>query len=343
MIERLAVPVAFLISFAVCMILTRHGAKDIPDGGRKDHEGPVSTLGGLGIAVGHLCALAVQSFVSNPQIFSSEWRWLERIDFVLPLLIAFGLGFLATGLLDDLKPLVPRTKLVLLAVLSTGVCLTVWYGLGGRNGPLGPLQAAELLLAGGSLWIFVVVNATNFMDGSNGLAMGSAAIMLCALIALGAPALTLGFAIAGFLVLNLSGRLFAGDTGSLYVGYWVAALSLLGTALGLYSIWIPPLIALTFLTDVILTVVWRARRGGNVMQAHREHAYQLLRRAGWGHLPVALLWWAMTAVCGVIAVLAANTFDWRGEMATFLVVLAVSIGLWVWQRRAYWPRISAPG
>jgi len=342
-IERLAIPLAFVISLAVCAVVARYGAKDVPDGGRKDHARPVSTLGGLGVAAGHLGALAWLGLLSNDSRCLADCGWLPNGEWDWPVVIGFGVGFLVTGLIDDLRPLKARTKLLVLGWLSAGVCLAGWYGSGAVAGPLGSLSYAPWLLAGGTLWVFVVCNATNFMDGSNGLALGCAAIMLCVLFALGAPSLTLVAAIAGFLVLNLSGRLFAGDTGALYVGFWVAALSLLGAAQGAYSIWIPPLVALPFLTDVILTVIWRARRGGNVMQAHREHAYQLLRRAGWGHLPVALLWWAMTAVCGVIAVLAAGAFDWRGEMATFLVVLAVSIALWTWQRRVYSARVNAPG
>lgn len=339
MSERLAIPLAFFVSLAVCTMVVRFGAKDVPDGGRKDHERPVSTLGGLGVAAGHLVPLLWIAYLRMGERCLGDCGWLGDVKEGWPILVGFGLGFLVTGLIDDVRPLKARTKLVLLGSLSAGVCLASWYGLGGNAGPLGSLSFAQWLLAGGTLWVFVLANATNFMDGSNGLALGCAAIMLCILFALGAPSLTLVAAIAGFLLLNLAGRLFAGDTGALYVGFWVAALSLLGAAQGEYSIWIPPLIALPFLTDVILTVVWRARRGGNVMQAHREHAYQLLRRAGWGHLPVALLWWAMTSVCGVIAVLAANAFDWRGEMATFLAALAVSIALWTLQRRAYWPKV----
>ena len=343
MIERLAIPLAFFVSLTVCAVVARYGAKDVPDGGRKDHARPVSTLGGLGVAAGHLGALAWVGSMGGDGLCLADGSGLPGNAWDWPILIGFGVGFLVTGLIDDLRPLKARTKLLLLGGLSAGACLAGWYDLGANAGPLVSRSYAPWLLAGGTLWVFVVSNATNFMDGSNGLALGCAAIMLAALFALSAPSSALVAAIAGFLVLNLAGRLFAGDTGALYVGFWVAALSLLGAARGAYSIWIPPLIALPFLTDVILTVIWRARRGGNVMQAHREHAYQLFRRAGWGHLPVALLWWAMTAVCGVVAVLAANAFDWRGQMATFLVVLAVSIALWVWQRRTYWLRVSAPG
>ncbi|MEL6662347.1 MAG: hypothetical protein AAFR33_05025 [Pseudomonadota bacterium] len=341
--EHLAVPLAFLISLAVCAMVGQYGAKDVPDGGRKDHERPVSTLGGLGIAFGHLGALAwFLSFGDNGKCLADCGRFVP-VEWGWPILIAFGLGFLVTGLIDDLRPMAARTKLVLLAWLSVGVCLAFWYGLGGSDGPFGSLRHAEWLLAGGALWVFVLSNATNFMDGSNGLALGCSAIMLVALFMLGAPTAALVSAIIGFLVFNLTGGLFAGDTGAFYVGFWVAALSLLGAALGEYSIWVPPLIALPFLTDIILTILWRGRRGGNVMQAHREHAYQLLRRSGWGHLRVALLWWGMTAVCGALALFAANAFDWRGEMAVFAVTLAVSIALWIWQRRTYWPRVSAPG
>ncbi len=324
--------VAFFVSFLVCGLLVIGGPRDAPTSDRKDQKRPIPTSGGIGIAIGFAVAIGFQVSASTFQF-----------NMACATNLAIMSGFLLVGFVDDLLDISAILKMLFLGGLSLGACLLGWYWFfGGANGSETLLISLPFIL-GGALWIFVFVNAANFMDGSNGLSLGSMVIMLIASGALHAGHVVLISAIIAFLIWNLSGRLFAGDSGALFVGYIVSASALQGAYELNYSVWIPPLIALPFLTDVILTVIWRARRGGNVMQAHREHAYQLLRRAGWGHLPVALLWWAMTAVCGVVAVLAANAFDWRGEMATFLVVLAVSIALWVWQRRTYWLRVSAPG
>ena len=327
-------PVAFFISLGVCVLIARFGAKDVPDGGRKDHARPTATLGGLGIAAGFYAALAVGAYLGGGNSISTG------ISLSVPaedhfLLFGFAAVFLLIGLVDDLKPMPARLKLVLLMSTSAAACWVGWHVYDLESGLEHSWLIALALVAGGTLWVFVLTNATNFMDGSNGLAMGSAAIMLLALGAILEPMTELVWAIAGFLVLNLTGRLFAGDTGALFVGFLLSAFSLLGAYWGLYSIWLPPLMALPFLTDIILTIVWRARRGGNVMQAHNDHAYQLLRRAGWSHIEVAGLWWVMSAICGGLAVSGYIWLDAMAQCFMFLAMLAISIVLWTVHRRAH--------
>lgn len=326
--------VAFVVSFAVCALIARYGAKDAPDGGRKDHARPTATLGGLGIAAGFYASLVLGAY------WGGASSGVEGISLSVPaedhlVLFGFAAVFLLIGLVDDLRPMPARVKLVLLMAASAAACWTGWhvYALESGVEVFAPLMVA--LVAGGTLWVFVLTNATNFMDGSNGIAMGSAAIMLLALGAILEPMTELVWAIAGFLALNLAGRLFAGDTGALFVGFLLSAFSLLGAYWGLYSVWLPPLIALPFLTDIILTIVWRARRGGNVLQAHNDHAYQMLRRAGWSHIEVAGLWWVMSAICGGLAVYGYIWLDAMEQCFMFLAVLAVSILLWTVHRRVH--------
>lgn len=334
--------VAFLVSLCFCALIARFGAKDAPDGGRKDHARPTATLGGLGIAAGFYASLALGAY----------WRGsdsiVEGISLSVPaedhlILFGFAIVFLIIGLVDDLRPMPARVKLVLLMVTSAAACGAGWhvYALESRA----DVSAFTLfaLVAGGTLWVFVLTNATNFMDGANGIAMGSAAIMFLALGAILEPMTELVGAIAGFLVLNLFGRLFAGDTGALFVGFLLSAFSLLGAYWGLYSIWLPPLIALPFLTDIILTILWRARRGGNILQAHNDHAYQLLRRAGWSHIEVAALWWMMSAICGGLAVYAYIWLSVPEQLLLFLVAVFISTILWTVHRILHMRAASSPG
>ncbi|MCI4644298.1 MAG: hypothetical protein MRY64_05895 [Hyphomonadaceae bacterium] len=319
---------AFAISLLVCFLVMLSGARDMPDGGRKDHVRPVATGGGIGIATGHLALLYWQSSAQS-----------AGFD-VITLSALVAMLFLVIGLIDDLRPISARTKLVLLLLASIAGCAAGWFLFGSKLlGTTGALLSLGLIL-GGALWVFVLANATNFMDGANGVALGSGAVMLAAYGVLGLPVCLLIAAIAGFLVLNLTGRLFAGDAGALYVGVWVAALGLIGVVEGRFSIWVPPLIALPFLADVILTVVWRARRGGNVLQAHNVHAYQLLRRVGWGHMKAAALWWAMSAVCGLVAVWAAGQTAPVQALVFVCGAFLASAG-WIWQRRTYSPRVTS--
>ncbi len=318
--------IPFLVSLTVCGLMVWRGPRDAPDGQRKLQARPVASSGGLGIAAGMLAGLAV-SLAPGP------------VAMQVLALHGVALAILLVGLVDDFRPLDARLKLALLAGLSVVACWLGWALLvPGHGVPSGPVWA-PLLIAGGALWLFVVMNAANFMDGSNGLALGSAFIMLAAL---GAPAGGAGPvlpAILGFLAWNLGGRLYAGDAGAYFVGFVLSALALSEVYAGRFSIWVPPLVALPFLADVLMTLAWRARRGERLMQPHRMHAYQLFRRAGWGHLRVAALWWAMAAVCGALAVSVAG----RGvlvEAAAFAGALFISLALWLWQRRIYSARLG---
>ena len=332
---------AFGVSLAVCALMAWIGPRDAPDGGRKTQVRAVPSGGGLGIATGHLTALSASMLAAERLLADGHWL-TGTSGQLLIVLTLISLSVLLLGFVDDVRPLPSKAKLVILMGICSLAAVLGWLLLAAAFDWVPSLGIGAVpLLLGGVLWLFVVTNATNFMDGSNGLALGSTAIMLGGLGVLFAPVAGLVPAILAFLVFNLMGRLYAGDAGALYVGFWVASLSLMGAFIGHYSIWIPPLLLLPFLTDIILTIIWRARRGGNVMQAHREHAYQLFRRAGWGHLQVAVLWWAMTLVCTILAVWSARQ-ETVVQLASFAAALTVSIALWIWQRRAYWPRVSEP-
>ena len=150
----------------------------------------------------------------------------------------------------------------------------------------------------------MATNAVNFMDGANGIAGGALAVALGALglgaLAQGEPAVAAAaFAGAaanvGFLPWNLGGRLFQGDAGALFSGFLFAGLCVVAERGGLY-IYFGPLVLLPFLTDVLLTLLWRARRGRSLLEAHRDHLYQLwLSRTGRPHGALA---WRAAAIMG---------------------------------------------
>src|SRR5579871_3506552 len=167
-----------------------------------------------------------------------------------------------------------------LALVAFGVRVDVlefWPGV--------ELTLPTLMGAAGSIfWLLVVINAVNFMDGANGLSMGMASIaslglmVCCALAGEGTLAIAsagLAGALAGFLLWNVPGKLFAGDAGALFVGAMLGAISLALAASRPDWLFVPPILLMPWLTDVILTVVWRARHKKPLFSAHRDHAYQI--------------------------------------------------------------------
>ena len=166
---------------------------------------------------------------------------------------------------------------------AIGAILLTIVGVQERELPL--LLALPLAF----VWIALVTNVYNFMDGIDGLAASQAVIAGLALLAAGAIVgnpligITAGLiaaASAGFLVHNLPpARLFMGDVGSTFLGFSFAALALLGN-LGVGGGRLPIefgiVILAPFLFDSIVTLARRVARGERWYAAHRSHYYQRL-------------------------------------------------------------------
>lgn len=342
----------FLVSFLVCTLMIRFGPKDAPDGGRKTQARPVPSAGGAGVFAGVACAfLAAQALA--PAGAERPFTALAHSSLLMPaifVLISSVLGFS-----DDKLSLPPRRKLLvllaasLMAALHGPHILHFWF-------PGAPLPGwelpAALAIAGVTLWLFVLSNAVNFMDGANGIAMGSAAILLCALAILLAPPpgsapgilflvlVAVVAALCGFLIWNLSGHLYAGDTGALGIG---ALLGVAGVVAGaLHSVWVAAILVLPILIDVFLTLGWRALNRRPLMQAHRDHAYQLCLRAGWSHLRTAGLWWAFCLAASAGAIAGARLGP-AAAFGLFIVLLAAGSAAWVWQRLTLGRHLTAQG
>lgn len=337
----------FAISFAAgllaCALVKRLGVVDAPDGGRKMQSQPVPRLGGVAILLGTLIGMAF-SFVilmlgygSDPiAMVTGLIHEALKTTPGLGIAMAFVAVCFAIGLWDDIATAGTKLKL---AILTIAALAAAAFGLSAQalQTPFGDVSIPVLLIAGSAAWLIVMVNAVNFMDGSNGLAIGCLAIMLAALAVISATSGTwtaalwwvpvLG-AIGAFLVHNLRGQLYAGDAGALGLGALFAGL---GLASGL-NVWTIATIALPFLMDVLLTLIWRARHGRNWLDAHLDHAYQRLIASGWSHLDTAVFYWGLTATCGGMAYIAALA----GGAAPFAVFWGLGIALtliWVRHRR----------
>lgn len=288
--------ITFVVATALAGAVSWAGPIDPPTE-RGAHRRPTPTSGGVAImgAVG-------LGLLLDP-VAGALGR---RTAATLALALAMGV----IGALDDLFDIGAKTKLLLQAglalVFATFVAHVEVLPLGlGLNLPLGPLVG----IAGVALWIVVATNAVNFMDGANGVAPGA---QLCLFIAIAAAAfghyplvagvsLVAALACAGFLPWNLAGRLFQGDAGALFCGFLFSSLAILLTAPSAspgVSLYFGPLILLPFLTDVLLTLAVRARRGQSLLQAHRDHLYQLWLRQDCQPSHVALAWRVMLIMAG---------------------------------------------
>jgi UDP-GlcNAc:undecaprenyl-phosphate GlcNAc-1-phosphate transferase len=311
------------VTFIVALLATLSGtqmvrvtalrlrAVDSP-GGRRVHRRTTPRLGGLGIFWGFAGSLLLVIY-GNP-----EWRHVLAGKELGLLGILGGAGLmLVVGLLDDLHGLAATVKLG----VQIGAAVLLW-GCGWRVEFLGlpgfeawPVGAFSLPLTVG--WVVLVTNALNLIDGLDGLAGGVALIASVAACFILPPeatlarvtALALTGALLGFLWFNFNPALiFMGDTGSLFVGFVLSAITLrIGQVSSQESFpLVPALLLAVPLTDTVYAIVRRTLRAArqarspgqflhgvrtSLFAPDRGHVHHLLLEAGFStRRAVALLW-----------------------------------------------------
>ena len=200
---------------------------------------------------------------------------------------------------------------------------------------LGPWPLAWLAWPVTLGWMMFTINAVNFIDGLNGLASGSCAIVAVAvafvttdpLLRVALLGLTAG--IAGFLPYNYpTARIFMGDVGSQLCGLLVAAAASARALPGEWIVLLAPLGLFAILADVGFTLLRRARAGDRLTAAHRGHLYQLAHRAGASPALIAAIYWGF-ALWG--CVLAVVSLDATGTgVAAAIVLAATPFVVWTW-------------
>ncbi|OQW62140.1 MAG: hypothetical protein A4S17_08895 [Proteobacteria bacterium HN_bin10] len=303
----LVVVIAFLTSLVVCRAMIWIGPIDAPTEPRKQHRAPTPSSGGLGIGAGYGAAMVVLS------LFSLSWRHEVSEQSIAMLWVSalFAYPLLLVGFVDDVRRLAAEFKFVVYAVLSFAAAWLMGVVFEFRIGDFFLVLPMWVGLVGTALWVFAMLNIVNFMDGANGMAMGSAAVGLVStgIIALqgesvggGAIALCGAAAIAGFLVWNFpAGRLFAGDSGALFAGALAAFACLIVIARTGMSPFVAPILFFPMIADVLLTLFYRIRQRRSLFHGHTEHLYQIAIHSGWSHARIALLYWLAMAACGVLA------------------------------------------
>lgn len=326
----IAALLALAVSFAVCRLLISAGPRDLPGEARKAHDAPTPTGGGLAIACGAVAGWI--ALIATPDLQQPPLSELWQLGWA-------PLGFLLVGFVDDTRGLSAPVKAAVFLVLAVAGAI----GAGPvESFPLGADLAisapAAIGITGAALWVFTLVNGVNFVDGANGVATGSMAIALAAagLLAwvadapvLAVAALCVVAAILGFLIWNFPfGRIFAGDSGALSLGAFGALMSLALIEHARLSPFVPPILFFPILADVLLTLMWRARQGARLMDAHADHFYQLALKAWRSHTRVALAFWAAMGACATLAVFVARDPDpslaWKALMVLAVISVAAS-------------------
>ena len=274
------------------------------------HRDAVPLLGGLAIAL----------IVIGGASVAPETRGLVLI-LVCATLIA------SIGLVDDLLHLKSSTKLVFQIVVAS-----IFVYAGARLHWTVSLTLDTLLTL---LWIVGVTNALNLLDNMDGLATGVAVIACVSLLLALAPAtppeaflvaMLLG-ALAAFLVFNVHpASIFMGDTGSLLIGFLLAATSISsGAASGpreLLSVVAAPVLVLFIpIFDTTFVFVARLLSGRPPSQGGRDHSSHRLVAMGLSERWAVAVLWTLAGVGGLVGVLVRQiSTDWAGIVAGIFVL-----------------------
>ena len=295
----LAVAVSALLTYWVRNTAVARGLKSTPVYGRHTHTQPLPRLGGVAICLTFL--LAALAYLPISRFLHTSFSIRGYLGILVPVLLIFLMGAY-----DDLKPLKPKAKI---AVQASAAILLYLGGLG--------IHYFETLLGGRLLgkavdlpltilWVLLITNAFNLIDGLDGLAAGSA--MISAVVVFSAAmsshnelvtflVVALLGAILGFLPFNFHpASIFMGDSGSLFIGFLLSALSMAaasktttiaGMAIPLLAFGLPIL-------DVTLAVSRRFLRGHSLFRGDTDHIHHKLLRRGFSHAHTVVTLYAVT-------------------------------------------------
>jgi len=301
----------FFTSLAVTGFMVLAGLGDEPDA-RSSHGRVTPTSGGVGlIAAFGICG------VTLALLYPFLLRYLP-VNFPQVLSLVFAIGLL--GLCDDVFALSAKLKFGIMIILAGAGVLSVGiptaFPFGGEVWSI----PTVIGLFGALLWVFVVVNAVNFMDGANGLITNALVIASVALGVIGLSAGSVltaflcGVSIVGFLGFlpynqRRDAAIFLGDAGSLVAGFAfaLASLSAVNASASLPLLFLGPLLILPLLADVLLTLASRLRRGQNLLHAHRDHMYQRLIGRGMSHLQVTWIYSILALIFANISIFAVQS------------------------------------
>jgi len=325
------------LTYVVREVARRAGLVD-PVGERKVHVHPVPRIGGVAIVLAVTLATLATVALFGTNVLATNARGLATV-------VGGALGMHVLGLIDDIRPMRARWKFLAQIVITCGVFVA---GLRVTTLSLPFVGTIELGGIVGMLftviWFVLITNAFNLIDGLDGLAAGAALFALTTMFVVasynglvGAATVTLILAGAtvGFLCFNFHpASIFLGDSGSLFLGFMLAGIGLLGSqksptviavAIPIVSLGLPVL-------DTILAVARRFLRGQPIFTADRAHIHHRLLSLGHSPRRAALLLYSVCALLGLGAMLLVND---SAYVAVVLLVIGLGVGLAVQRLRYY--------
>ncbi len=319
-----AMLVCFMTSPLVKNFAHKVGAIDVPKDARRMHKVPIPRLGGLAIFLG---------FMVSTLLFVPMTKQLQGILLGAVIIVVLGVVDDITPLHAGLKffvqivaALIPVLHGVTISVLSNPNVFSEnpWWFLDGWSIPVTVI------------WIVAITNSVNLIDGLDGLAVGvsaisSATFLIISLIVAESGISLLCAAILGacigFLPYNRNpAKMFMGDTGSTFLGFILATISVQGMfkMYAIISFAVPFLILGLPIFDTVFAFTRRIAHGQNPMKADRGHVHHRLIDMGLNQKQAVATLYVISTILGLSAVVLTTS----GEIKAMLLMLALcTVGL----------------
>lgn len=292
------------------------------------HKKPTPFLGGIGIWSSFLFSVILLACISG--VWDAPLLKLPVIPYkYLYLTLAGASGMFVLGLIDDFFKLNPQIKLVAQIIIAavmvkSGIVIEIIHY---------PVISIPLTI----FWIVGLTNAFNLLDNMDGLSAGIAGISSLILFSFSFQSgdqfvailsIPLAGAAFGFLAYNFyPARIFMGDSGSLFIGFLISIMAIVGTwkhAANLIVTMIPPLLALGIpLFDTMFVTVTRRLRGQSVSQGGKDHISHRLVKLGLSERRTVLVLYSVSILFGASALF----FNKTNPFIILAVSAFVAIGL----------------
>lgn len=317
----LALVCAAVLSFAATPIIKvlakKVGAMDVPKDERRMHKIPIPRMGGLAIFLG---------FIVSVLIFGEMNREIRGILLGAVIIVILGV-------MDDILTLRALPKFIVqifaaVVVVLHGCRIEHFMGFALPQWLSYPVSV---------IWIVAITNAVNFIDGLDGLAAGVSAIsagtmLIVALILVPdttamASAILLAAivgACVGFIPYNFNpATIFMGDTGSTFLGFMLASISIFGLfkTYAVISFAVPFLVLGLPIFDICFAVIRRVSKGQSPMHADRGHVHHRLIDMGFSQKQAVAISYLLSAILGLAAVVLTD----RGEVQALIFIGAILV------------------
>ena len=310
----------FLLTFIIRKLAFKFNFVDFPNQ-RKIHKKVTPRIGGLGIFIGSAIGLL----------------YLQPEHIHLTGISLGAIVIVATGMLDDrfdIRPIIKMTGQLIAAsfLISSGLIIEkVTLPLFGMI----DLGAFSVLIT--FLWVVGITNAINLIDGLDGLATGVSTIALLSMFVMALIdmqifaaylCIVLIGANLGFLYHNFyPAKIYMGDTGSNFLGYMIAVISMLGLFknIALFSFVIPVIVLAIPIFDTLFAIVRRASNKQKITMADNKHIHYQLLTAGFSHRQTVLIIYGFSLVFGFLAIIFSEASFTVSAVVTLFVLFLIHI------------------